>query len=182
MKIKKFKQFLNLNEELDLEEEESNKPESEFLDDTEFDNIADLRSQIGDDGFDSDDINDNINNAEEDLDNLQNNIDNSDNTEEEEGEGQESYEYKGSLLLQELADKLGAEVSDNQINYNGKTINFYSETERFHIGKDKFDSIEEVLDFLNVGADNDTVDNITEEELNNSDVLESRRYIKKFNS
>lgn len=65
----------------------------------------------------------------------------------EEGE-EESGEYEGTVLLKELADKLGTEVTDNEINYNGKKINYYSETEKFHIGKEKFDTIEDVISYL----------------------------------
>ena len=32
--------------------------------------------------------------------------------------------------------------------YNGEKINFYSETEKFHIGKRKFDTLEDVLKYL----------------------------------
>jgi hypothetical protein len=62
---------------------------------------------------------------------------------------EEEDTYLGEKLLQELADKLGTEVQNNQIDYNGVKINFFSETEKFHIGSKKFSSVEEVLDFLN---------------------------------
>ena len=51
--------------------------------------------------------------------------------------------------MQELADRLNSEVVNNHIDYNGQTINYYSETEKFHVGKEKFDTVEEVIDYLN---------------------------------
>jgi hypothetical protein len=61
---------------------------------------------------------------------------------------EEEDEYIGHKLLGELAKKLGTEVVNNQINYDGKKINFYSETEMFHVDKKKFKTIDEVIDFL----------------------------------
>jgi hypothetical protein len=61
---------------------------------------------------------------------------------------EEEDEYIGNKLLDELAKKLGTEVVNNQINYDGKKINFYSETEMFHVDKKKFKTIDEVIDFL----------------------------------
>jgi hypothetical protein len=70
-------------------------------------------------------------------------VDSSDEYEEEEG-GQ----YEGTVLMKQLADALGAEVVNNEIDYEGHKINYFSETESFHVDKKKFDSMEEVLDFL----------------------------------
>lgn len=61
---------------------------------------------------------------------------------------EESGQYIGTKLMNELATKLGTKVVNNAIDYEGKKINYYSETEAFHIGNKKFDSIEEVLSFL----------------------------------
>lgn len=62
---------------------------------------------------------------------------------------EEEDEYKGRMLMIELADKLGTELEeDGSIEYEGNRINFYSETEKFHIGKNKFETVDEVLDFL----------------------------------
>lgn len=62
---------------------------------------------------------------------------------------EEEDEYKGRMLMEELADELGTEVKeDGSIEYEGNKINFYSETENFHIGKNKFETVEEVLNFL----------------------------------
>jgi len=67
---------------------------------------------------------------------------------------EEDDEYIGTRLMKELADKLGTEVIDNKIVYDGKTINFYSETEKFHIGNKKFATPDEVINFLdkNIGV------------------------------
>ena len=61
---------------------------------------------------------------------------------------EEEDEYIGHKLLEELAKKLGTEVVDNQVEYNGEKINFYSETEKFHVGKKKFKTADEVVDYL----------------------------------
>ena len=45
---------------------------------------------------------------------------------EEEGEDYlEEEEYIGTKMMNDLADKLGVDVIDNKIDYNGKIINFY---------------------------------------------------------
>jgi hypothetical protein len=61
---------------------------------------------------------------------------------------EEEYDYVGNKLMNDLAKKLGTKVANNEINYNGEKINFYSETEKFHIGKRKFDTLEDVLKYL----------------------------------
>ena len=61
---------------------------------------------------------------------------------------EEEYDYVGNKLMNDLAKKLGTKVVNNEINYNGEKINFYSETEKFHIGKRKFDTLEDVLKYL----------------------------------
>lgn len=62
---------------------------------------------------------------------------------------EEEGEYEGTKKLKELASALGTEVVDNSVVYDGKKINFYSETEKFHVDKKKFKTIEEVLEYLN---------------------------------
>ena len=57
-------------------------------------------------------------------------------------------EYKGEVEMRRLADILGSEVINNQIEYNGKKINYYSETEMFHVDRKKFETAEEVVDYL----------------------------------
>jgi hypothetical protein len=61
---------------------------------------------------------------------------------------EEEYDYIGNKLMNDLAKTLGTKVVNNEINYNGEKINFYSETEKFHIGKRKFDTLEDVLKYL----------------------------------
>lgn len=62
---------------------------------------------------------------------------------------EEGGEYQGQILLNQLADELGTEVgTDGSINYEGKKINFYSETEKFHVDNKKFSTAEEVINYL----------------------------------
>lgn len=63
-------------------------------------------------------------------------------------EEEESGEYEGTLLMKKLAEMLGSEVTNNEIDYNGQKIHYYSETEMLHIGKNKFKTPEEVVEFL----------------------------------
>jgi hemoglobin-like flavoprotein len=62
-------------------------------------------------------------------------------------------EYIGEKLMRELAEKLGTVVVDNKIEHNGTIIEFFSETEKFHIGKKSFSTIDEVLSFLDEDKD-----------------------------
>lgn len=57
-------------------------------------------------------------------------------------------EYIGNKLMAELAKRLGVEVEDGQINYEGQLVDFYSETEMFHIGNKKFKTVDEAFDYL----------------------------------
>jgi uncharacterized protein (DUF736 family) len=62
---------------------------------------------------------------------------------------EEGGEYQGQILLDQLANELGTEVNaDGSINYEGKKINFYSETEKFHVDNKKFSTVEEVINYL----------------------------------
>jgi hypothetical protein len=74
--------------------------------------------------------------------------DDSDFEEEVEETEEEGHEYEGTKKMNELAEMLDAEVVDNKIAYNGQIINYFSETEKFHIGKMKFDTPEEVVQYL----------------------------------
>lgn len=94
------------------------------------------------------DMDDEVLNSEDDL------LDSDEETyignhmdDEEMGE-EEGYEYKGTLLMKELADRLGSKVVNNSIDYNGKKINYFSETEAFHVDKMKFETVDEVVDYL----------------------------------
>jgi hypothetical protein len=69
---------------------------------------------------------------------------------------EEGGEYQGQMLLNQLANELGTEVDDDgSINYEGKKINFYSETEKFHVDNKKFSTVEEVVNYLG-GSNEDT--------------------------
>ena len=66
----------------------------------------------------------------------------------EEGE-EEGGEYIGKKMMNDLSRELGTDIDDDgSINYNGKKVNFYSETEKFHVDKKKFDTVEDVLNYL----------------------------------
>ena len=70
------------------------------------------------------------------------------NDDQEEGE-EEEYEYEGTKLMKELADKLGAKVENNSINFDGKKIEYFSETGAFAIDrKGKYKTSDEVVDKL----------------------------------
>lgn len=61
-----------------------------------------------------------------------------------EEEGGDIYANK----LKELADKLETEVVDGSVDFEGEKIIFPSETEMYHVGKKKFKTADEVVDFL----------------------------------
>ena len=70
---------------------------------------------------------------------------------------EEGGEYQGQILLNQLANELGTEVSeDGSINYEGKKINFFSETEKFHVDNKKFSTAEEVVNYLGSASMEDT--------------------------
>jgi hypothetical protein len=64
---------------------------------------------------------------------------------------EEEGTYIGTQMLKDLADALGVEVMDNAVEYEDKIINFFSETEKFHVDKKKFATVEEVVDYLTGG-------------------------------
>lgn len=67
----------------------------------------------------------------------------------EEAEEEEGHQYNGNKMLAELADKLGTDVINNSVEYNGKKINFFSETEMYHVDRKKFKTADEVVEYLN---------------------------------
>ena len=78
---------------------------------------------------------------------------------------EEGGEYQGQILMNQLANELGTEISeDGSINHEGKKINFFSETERFHVDNKKFSTPEEVVDYL--GSSNNETPKMTSEEEN----------------
>jgi hypothetical protein len=112
------------------------------MDDMDDDDMDDDFGDFDDDDMDDDDMDD------DDMDDDDMDDDDMDGVEGMEGEEEEG-EYKGTLMMRELADLLDTEVSDsNEIEYNGHKINFYSETEKFHIGKKTFETPEEVVEYV----------------------------------
>lgn len=124
--LKRFDQFIN--EDVDNEFDNS-----DMINELEDDAIVDDSLESEDDEF--------SNEVEDDF------SDEVDETEEESGQ------YIGTKLMNELAAKLGTKVVNNSIDYEGKKINYYSETEAFHVGNKKFATIEEVLSFLDSDSD-----------------------------
>ncbi len=84
-----------------------------------------------------------------------------DNDEEEAEE--EGGQYIGQQMMQELSDALDLPIdTDGSINYDGRKINFFSETEMFHVGREKFENVEDVVNFLQ-GDNGQKVDDQTRE-------------------
>ncbi len=191
MKLKKFNQFIK--EDLDPIDLDSK------VDEVGYDSVDDFKKELGEEelgeeDFDHTDDDDEefSTEREEEFEETPEDIvreigeddeeydDDDDDDDFEVEEEEEGHEYKGNLLMQQLADALGEEVVNNQINYNGQKINYYSETEKFHIGREKFETIEEIMDFLKPQTDvaEETPEFIRGEELEG--VGESRKYIKRF--
>jgi len=110
---------------------------------------------------------------------------------------EEEGTYIGTEMLQDLADALGTEVIDNAVEYEGKKVNFYSETEKFHVDKKKFATVEEVVDYLTGGnspkaqmVENDTksfedeleeeVEDLEDEFEEDEESIQRDRHIKEF--
>jgi len=78
----------------------------------------------------------------------------SDKFEEKDMPEEEGGEYEGTLKMKQLSEMLGVPVENNEINYNGHTINFYSETEKLHVDekdsktRKKFDDPQQVMEYL----------------------------------
>lgn len=91
------------------------------------------------------------------------------NTDIEEGEEEAGDIY--SNKLKELAQKLGVELEDGKLEYEGQEIIFPSETEMFHVNRKKFKTSDEVVDFL---QGNKT------QELPEEELTESKSYKNRF--
>ena len=63
-------------------------------------------------------------------------------------EEEEAGDYHGSVGMKKIAKALGVEFQGNEIMHDGHKINFFSETEMYHIDRKKFKSAEEVIDFM----------------------------------
>jgi hypothetical protein len=64
-------------------------------------------------------------------------------------EEEEAGDYHGSVGMKKIAKALGEELQGNEIMHDGHKINFFSETEMYHVDKKKFKTPEEVIDFMN---------------------------------
>lgn len=82
-----------------------------------------------------------------------NNIKDSSNLIDNHPEEEEHNEWEGAQKMKKLSNMLGVDIKDNRIEYDGKIINYWSETENFHIGKDKFKTPDEVVNFLKKSKD-----------------------------
>ena len=64
-------------------------------------------------------------------------------------EEEEAGDYQGSLGMKKIAKALGGKLQGNEIMHDGHKINFFSETEMYHVDKKKFKTPEEVIEFMN---------------------------------
>ena len=63
---------------------------------------------------------------------------------------EEEYDdYHGSIGMKKIAKSLGIEFQGNEILYDGHKINFFSETDMYHVDRKKFKTPEEVITYLN---------------------------------
>lgn len=65
------------------------------------------------------------------------------------GEEEEAGDYHGSVGMKKIAQALGEELQGNEIVHDGHKINFFSETEMYHVDKKKFKTPEEVIEYMN---------------------------------
>jgi hypothetical protein len=151
--LKKYNEFVNNR----INENEEPMISPEFMEDDEM--MMDDDSDIDDDSDMDMEEDSNIIDGEEDF---ENEFEAEAEEEMEEEMEEEEGQYIGTKLMNELAEKLGTEVVDNKIMYNDTEINFFSEDEKFHIGKNKFETVDEVLEFLTGAGDSGSMD--TEED------------------
>ena len=64
----------------------------------------------------------------------------------------EEGRYIGDILLKELAEKTGGVLEGNTVVIDGKKVDFFSETEAFHVDGEKFKTVDEVINFLDKGS------------------------------
>jgi len=68
--------------------------------------------------------------------------------------------------MKELAEALpDSKLEDGTLYYDGKEINFYSETEKFHIGRKRFDDVKDVLNYLGVKESLEPIQSDYDEEM-----------------
>lgn len=74
--------------------------------------------------------------------------------EEEEGGGEKSSEWEGEAKIKNLLSLLGLpENTTLPVDYKGNTIDYFSETESFHIGDMEFKTPEQVKNFVEKSQD-----------------------------
>ena len=130
--IKRYNQFVNerVNEEFEEEFDEIDTNQQE----------SDLAARDLEEELGETDVEANFDDEEEQM----------------EEEGGDLYQSK----LQEVATKLGVEVEDGKVMYNGKKIIFPSETEMYHVGGKKFKTSDEVVDYLEGSTDLENTPNM----------------------
>jgi len=136
--IKKYNQFIKENIQ-NIQDQE------EVLSDEDLDTLHDEMSEdeLIDNEYSNSENDEDIEDSGEEL------VGNPEGSMEEEME-EEGGAYKGQLMMHELSDELGCPVgADGAIVCKGKKINFFSETEMFHVDRKKFKTIEEVVDYVN---------------------------------
>lgn len=168
--IKRYNQFVNDKINEDLESDENINDFNENPMDFNQEPVDDFEEPMND--FEPSDDFDDVNfDGDEQISNLS-------------GEEEEEDEYTGTQKMEELAEELGVELRDDgSLNYNGIEVHFYSETEKFHIDKMRFTTVEEVINYLENGDAGDTGDDIESnsfDQISDTDfentIGESKRY------
>jgi hypothetical protein len=140
------------DEEFDGDDFDDEDFDGDDFDDEELDGDDLDGDDLDDEDLDGDDLDgDDLDDEDLDGDDLDDDDDDDDDDdlEDEMGTEEEEGEYKGNLMMKELADLLDTEVTEeNEIVYNGHKINFFSETEMFHVGKKTFETPEEVAEYV----------------------------------
>lgn len=145
--IKKFDQYIKENTSTDADDDmEMDGP----IEGSDLDAIEELEA-LEEEEEDIDTEDDDLIDDDDDDDDTEDREYEEEEVQEEEEE--EYYQYMGNKLLKELADKLGESVIDNEIIYKGKKINYFSETECFHIDNEKFETVDQAFQYL-VGGSN----------------------------
>jgi hypothetical protein len=108
-----------------------------------------VKSKINEDINDNTEVTHDMGVPEDSFDDTEKNYPSTYNQNEPEEE-EEADEYIGKVMMKELSEKLGVGISpDGSIEYDNRKIYYYSETECFHVDKRKFETVDEVVNFLN---------------------------------
>ena len=152
--IKKFDEFISSKTNEDIDSIETPEILDEFESEDDQTNTVD-RMEIPDDELsimDEQPEDDDLENTSEIEEPIESNY-----------EEEESGEYRGTVMMNQLAEMLGSEVINNEIKYDGKEINYYSETDKFHVDGEKFETPEEVMNYLNGRNDTTEITNNEDE-------------------